>query len=395
MSVESGPDIVNDGLVLHLDAANFRSHNSSENLILNSESFNNWSTSNTTVTANATTAPDGTLTADLVSNTAFTISSIGISTALSQSTTYTFSLYVKPITINKIIAVQFDTSGTGASFTVPIFDLNTLTSSGGGTNRTITNVGNGWYRIAATITTLAGGTPNGTSIFLGSYGTTGNSVSMYFWGAQITKSSGAIPYVATTTSTISRSTAWSDLSGNDNNGIIINGSSYSPSNQGSVFFDGSLNQRVTIRSSARILSNLTYTKQIWINTNDTSRPNNMISSSFGEHFIYLNSLARPWAGHPPEFNSVVSPTTLLANTWYNVAVTFNSSTGWNMYINGVLNATSSNLTTFSQFSDVSIGAYSGGSPFYGNISNALVYNRVLTASEVSQNFNALRSRYGI
>jgi hypothetical protein len=394
MSVESGPNIVNDGLLLNLDAANSKSHNPSENLILDSQSFDNWSVSNTKVAANQIEAPDGTVTADLVSNTQFQISSISKIVALSQSTTYTFSLYVKPITINKIVAIQFDTSGTGANFTVPIFDLSTLTSSGGGTNQTITDVGNGWYRIAATITTLTGANPNGPSIFLGSYGTTGNFVQMYFWGAQLTRSLGQIAYVATTTSAISRSTAWSDLSDNGNNGTITNGSTYDPSSQGSLVFNGS-SQYVNIKSNARILSNLTYTKQVWFNTNNTSALNNLVSSTLGEHFLYLNGLARPWAGHPPQFNSVVSATILLANTWYNVAVTFDSSVGWKMYINGVLNASSANLNTFTQFSDVAIGAYQGGASFAGNISNALVYNRVLTDSEVLQNFNALRGRYGI
>jgi hypothetical protein len=395
MSLAHSPSIVTDALILALDAGNAKSHNSSENLILHSQSFNNWSVSNTTATADQATAPDGTLTADLVSNTAFTASYIAINTALSPSTTYTFSLYVKPLTINKIVAVQFDTSGTGGGFTVPIFDLAALTSSGGGTNRTITDVGNGWYRISFNITTLTGPSPSGPTIYLGSYGTTGNSVSMYFWGAQITKSLGPVPYVATTTSAISRSTAWSDLSGNGNNGTIISGSTYSPSNQGSVFFDGSFGQHVNIRSNARILSNVTYTKQIWLNTNNTGANNNIISSNIGEHFLYLNSLARPWAGHPPEYNSIISSITLLANTWYNVAVTFDSSVGWKMYINGVLNNTTASTTAFTQFSDVAVGAFLGGSSFYGNLNGALIYNKVLTASEVLQNFNAQRGRYGL
>jgi len=37
----------------------------------------------------------------------------------------------------------------------------------------------------------------------------------------------------------------------------------------------------------------------------------------------------------------------------------------------------------------------GGSTWIGNCSNLLIYNRAITASEVSQNFNALRGRYGL
>jgi len=44
-----------------------------------------------------------------------------------------------------------------------------------------------------------------------------------------------------------------------------------------------------------------------------------------------------------------------------------------------------------------IGIYGNfaGYPFTGNISNTQIYNRALSAAEVSQNFNALRGRFGI
>ena len=34
-------------------------------------------------------------------------------------------------------------------------------------------------------------------------------------------------------------------------------------------------------------------------------------------------------------------------------------------------------------------------PFLGNISNLILYNRVLTTSEILQNFNATRARFGL
>jgi hypothetical protein len=55
------------------------------------------------------------------------------------------------------------------------------------------------------------------------------------------------------------------------------------------------------------------------------------------------------------------------------------------YVGGVFSAYAGNLT---------LGAFSGGNVTKGNIGQYLLYNRALTDSEVYNNFNATRSRYG-
>jgi len=91
------------------------------------------------------------------------------------------------------------------------------------------------------------------------------------------------------------------------------------------------------------------------------------------------------------------------NNWYHVVGTINRSTFTRLYINGVnlaLNAISSaavsGLTLTPSNSDAAIGK-GGGAPFYGGcrIGQARLYNRALSATEVSQNYNATRARYGI
>ena len=72
-----------------------------------------------------------------------------------------------------------------------------------------------------------------------------------------------------------------------------------------------------------------------------------------------------------------------------------SGDSWSMYVNGVLNV-SPNSNGSAGPNGFAIGSYVASSEFSNShISNLLVYNRVLTAAEVSQNFNALRSRYSI
>ena len=79
--------------------------------------------------------------------------------------------------------------------------------------------------------------------------------------------------------------------------------------------------------------------------------------------------------------------------WYGV-VSFNTTTGWKLYLNGELVDTSTNTTTFTGGTAVRISAYGAASnTFNGKISSVNIYNRVLTDAEVLQNFNAQKSRF--
>ena len=82
--------------------------------------------------------------------------------------------------------------------------------------------------------------------------------------------------------------------------------------------------------------------------------------------------------------------------WRIYAATGNQPTdSWAFYVNGTLsvgpNASGSNGPN-----GFAIGSYAGSGEFSNShISNLIVYNRVLSAAEIQQNFTALRGRYGI
>jgi hypothetical protein len=85
------------------------------------------------------------------------------------------------------------------------------------------------------------------------------------------------------------------------------------------------------------------------------------------------------------------------NTWNNVIITWNGSAGRG-YFNGVDRGALNNALQGMQVSGYTIGATAGGASahlFEGNISLARVYNRALTATEVSQNYEAVKSRFGL
>ena len=78
-------------------------------------------------------------------------------------------------------------------------------------------------------------------------------------------------------------------------------------------------------------------------------------------------------------------------------VTHSSTGEAKIYLNGVLLGTSNiGLTNESSF-NVVIGDEDGDfvTPFKGNISMTMIYNKVLTDTEILQNFNQTRSRFGV
>ena len=189
-------------------------------------------------------------------------------------------------------------------------------------------------------------------------------------------------------------TTWSDVSGNTNTGVLTNGPTYSSANNGSIVFDGS-NDCVVVNSNANILSKTSYTKISWFNV--TSYLYNIISGgNGGEHAFWLAGTVNLRAGHNGAWSTVVSTTALALNTWYFGAVTFNTTTGWVLYVNGIQENTSANTTTFNGTQEILIGAYgTGANPFSGRIAIATVYNRVLSPTEILQNYNAQKSRFNL
>jgi hypothetical protein len=187
-----------------------------------------------------------------------------------------------------------------------------------------------------------------------------------------------------------------DLSKNLNNSVLTNGASYNSANNGYFNFDGS-NDCIVVNSNANILSKTNYTKIAWFYPTSFSTGNNIISGgNSGQHAFWLGGTDKLRAGHNGQWSTIVSNTTLVLNTWYFGAVTFNETTGWVLYLNGIQESTSGSLTTFTGNQEILIGAFSTGSNvFTGRIASGLVYNRVLTGAEIKQNFNATRGRYGI
>jgi hypothetical protein len=91
-----------------------------------------------------------------------------------------------------------------------------------------------------------------------------------------------------------------------------------------------------------------------------------------------------------------STTTILPNVWYHYSMTYDGTTQ-KMYVNGVLEAQSTHSIAANGTGKFAIGRGGDYSGLYApiNISNFQVYNRALSSTEVTQNFNAAKTRFGL
>lgn len=202
-------------------------------------------------------------------------------------------------------------------------------------------------------------------------------------------------------------TTWTDLSGGGNNGTLTNGPTYNSSNGGSIVFDGSNDYINSIQSSSVQLTD-SMTISCWF------RPNNFAGGRQGlvgrnglnEYTITLESAGGvsfyfASIGQPGDyFNGASFMTFGQTNGVYQNLVFVRDYTANFVYCykNGTLVSTSSSLAGISKPTATSgpmtIGFGNGGY-FNGRVSNVMLYNRALTAAEITQNFNATRARYGI
>ena len=186
-----------------------------------------------------------------------------------------------------------------------------------------------------------------------------------------------------------------DLSGTGNTATLVNGPTYNSSNLGSIVLDGT-NDYINVNSLANILPYTAYTKTAYFYVTSFSTANNIISGGFsGQHAFWLQASNKLYAGHNGAWTTVTGNTTLSLNTWYFGAVTYSNTSGWKLYLNGREDGTSADTTTFTGNQEIVIGAYSTGNNFTGRISYVQVYNRALTATEILQNYNATKRRYGL
>ena len=192
--------------------------------------------------------------------------------------------------------------------------------------------------------------------------------------------------------------AWKDMSGNNNNGTLINGPTFNSDNGGSIVFDGT-NDYVQCLGSLTVTAATFVT---WIRRNGNQDQYDSIlfsrgSNVTGINFQVSNQLGYHWNDNVNTYNWQ-SGLTIPDLTWCMIAVSVTSTaaTAYLCQTSGITTSTNTVSHGSSVLDDIKLAQDDFGSRFFnGNIAIAQLYNTALSAAEVSQNFNAQRSRFGV
>ena len=179
----------------------------STNLANYSQDFGNayWSKGGATITANATTSPDGTQDADKIAENTTSTTTHYINKGFTLSaTTYTLSVFAKASERKWIFLIATTSADVGAFFDLENGVVGNVSS---GYSASIENFGNGWYRCNLTFTATAAtwyinyltATANNTYNYAGTIGS-----GLFIWGAQLEASSYVTSYIVSTSSSATR-----------------------------------------------------------------------------------------------------------------------------------------------------------------------------------------------
>jgi len=199
-------------------------------------------------------------------------------------------------------------------------------------------------------------------------------------------------------------TTWTDLSGFDNNATLMNGVSYNRDNGGSLVFDGVDDYIDSGKTSTQFgINNVSnsFSFLIWFKTTKADEYymfDNYDGSAEDLSFRIENNQMEVYLSASGGNINSVNFGNFSSNTWNFASYVWDGSTKTiTCYINAVNAGSQSNTNmtnTFESGSNLYIGARPVSSSYFsGNISQVSIYNRALSAAEVQQNYNALRSRY--
>ena len=197
---------------------------------------------------------------------------------------------------------------------------------------------------------------------------------------------------------VSRSYAGSGLTANGLiggvGGTLVNGVGFGTTNNGYFIFDGT-NDLINFGNSST-LQQSSGTLSAWAKASSPGSGYRGIIAKQGAYgLFYVDGVlvAYDWPADVPRSTGI----NIADNTWKNVVLTYQSgvSNGTRIYINGVSVLTTT-ITILSQVGNLFGGAEANASQFSScQASSFKMYSRVLTATEVLQNYNATKKRYAL
>jgi hypothetical protein len=204
-------------------------------------------------------------------------------------------------------------------------------------------------------------------------------------------------------------TVWDDISVNENSVTLINGPTYNSNNGGYIEFDGvnDYGDEATATGSPFAFGTGAFTLEYWVYYDNATNPQIVLDMrrrdtnfTTNEACVDSRSTARNWRYYYKSNFILTSTGTLADGQWHHVVLS-RASTSTNatkLYFNNSLDSSHTWNYNFSDYGVFYIARNINATPGYmdGRIAQIRVYKgKALTASEVTQNWNATRSLYGL
>ena len=208
---------------------------------------------------------------------------------------------------------------------------------------------------------------------------------------------------ANTSSYIGSGAVWNDIKGTNNINFYTNSSyntnatpTYSSDGGGSLITTGIFGKSV---SNSGITGSVARSMEAWVKFNSVSG-NAVISiggsvvssSTLYELMAYNSNVIEHYWG-----SFTQSSTVLATNTWYHIVIVYDGTTNHYVYVNGVQVGFASTPTLNTSNTPIYIGpaVTTTWGAFDGKIAALRIYNRALSSTDVTNNFNVLKSRFGL
>jgi len=197
-------------------------------------------------------------------------------------------------------------------------------------------------------------------------------------------------------------TTWYDVSGlTGKTATLFNGPTYSSANGGSILYDGT-DDYVRLPTNNGLQPSSELTLEVWFKSlGNNSKIQGLLYLNYGTGLrLEPNGSIHIRINSSGSLQTFITTSTYFNNSWNQATLTIKSNTAI-LYVNSTIVDQYSITYNGSSPFDTTIGGVgtdsndSANRGFYGNISIARVYNRVLNQSEITQNFNAQKSRYGL
>jgi len=203
-------------------------------------------------------------------------------------------------------------------------------------------------------------------------------------------------------------TTWTDLSGRGNTGTLVNGVGYSSSNRGALTFDGTNDGVQFVHNSYFVFASAdSYSLCFWFYAEPTTQSPSFLFSHQACNLpaiqIYLNSSAVTFYRQGAEYvEAFATYNANITGRWNYLVGTFDGVQNMNLYINGANVASAVHTTGITPYNAGSSAVWIGRRQWCGTTGEmtgkiaqfSFYKGKGLTQAEVSQNYNALRGRFG-